>query len=45
MTSKLRCECLEQCPSVAVLEEYNGSSAQVPVITLKNIMVVLHRSL
>jgi len=32
MTNKLQCECLEQCPSVAVLEECNGSSAQVPVI-------------
>ena len=33
--SKLTCEChewFEHCPSVVVLEEYNGSSAQVPVI-------------
>jgi hypothetical protein len=32
MTSKLQCECLEQCPSVAVLKEYDGSFAQVPMI-------------
>jgi len=32
MTSKLQCECLELCPSVAVLEVYNVSSAQVPMV-------------
>ena len=32
MTSKFQCECLDQCPSVAVLEEYNGSSAHFPVV-------------